>query len=242
MGFSRLTEELVDKFAEAPEVHMSLQIGRRRNGEIVLVVSGRLALTIDESLIPQMRDLQQRMESDLSPSDAGDRMKDWLVRLEPTADLRPLSRNEALAALGFLHLGPRRQFTPPPTFRAAAYGHLPFHGICSGQEVFYRYEPYPTSIRIDQSAGRVIKAGTFASPLSELPFIPTGLAAVARYALPSLLPARWRWELRPERGTPAQYGACVPMHGQSGGGVEVMFTRPFDNIGPIANPVVLPVF
>jgi len=79
-------------------------------------------------------------------------------------------------------------------------------------------------------------------PTTDLLLVPSGLAAVARYALPSLLPARWRYELRPAAGTPIRYGATIPAYGQSGGGVEVMFPNPFMNVEPIANPVVLPVF
>ena len=38
-----------------------------------------------------------------------------------------------------------------------------------------------------------------------------------------------------------KYGASVPLYGQSGGGVEVMFPKGTKNRGPIANPVVLPI-
>lgn len=82
----------------------------------------------------------------------------------------------------------------------------------------------------------------YAAPMSDLPLVPTGLSAVSRYALPSLLPARWRYELRPPAGTKMRYGASVPLYGQSGGGVEVMFPLPFNNVGHIADPVLLPIF
>jgi hypothetical protein len=36
-------------------------------------------------------------------------------------------------------------------------------------------------------------------------------------------------------------GASVPLNGQSGGGVEVLFPKDFNNRGAIANPVILPV-
>lgn len=55
------------------------------------------------------------------------------------------------------------------------------------------------------------------------------------------MPAQWRWEIKPPTGTTFKCGASIPFNGQSGGGVEVMFRGLFNNEGPIANPVVLPI-
>ena len=89
---------------------------------------------------------------------------------------------------------------------------------------------------------KVFQKDTFASPKLDASFINSGLGAVARYALPSLLPACWRYQLTPASGTTVYYGACVPQFGQSGGGVEVMFPTVFPNHGPIPKPTVLPIF
>ncbi len=35
-------------------------------------------------------------------------------------------------------------------------------------------------------------------------------------------------------------GAVIPNYGQSGGGVEVFFPNGAANVGPIANPVIIP--
>jgi hypothetical protein len=58
-------------------------------------------------------------------------------------------------------------------------------------------------------------------------------------ALPSFFPAIFRWRIQPVLGSSILCGAVVPMFGQSGGGVEVCFDQPAQNVGPIANPVVL---
>jgi len=63
---------------------------------------------------------------------------------------------------------------------------------------------------------------------------------VARFALPSLMPACYRYELQPVTGTVIECGAAVPLYGQSGGGVEVKFTSLTKNRCPIADPIVLP--
>ena len=188
---------------------------------------------------------------------------DW----HPDQDQLDQEQDEALDALYTIFTGfpppprpPRRpplhppHLPPPPARPAYVYGHLPFFKTTGNDDVFYRYESFPTSIRIlrPQALAPHLRAiapdggivpGTYAAPASELPFMPTGLAAVARQALPSLMPARWRWELQPVIGTGILFGTSVPLYGQSGGGVEVRFDHPplTASRSPIANPVVLPV-
>jgi hypothetical protein len=258
MGFFRLPQSSIEAFHRAPEVKMDLQIGKDPTGAYVLVIAGQLMLTIDQVVTAQMESYNRivtrgeidhgvsgltfREEEPSIRSEQSRRMQTWVASLPLSEYIAPAPIDDALAALGFIHLGPLKRLPPRPYRASMVYGHLPLHGICSGDEVFYRYESYPTSIRIDQGNQRVKEPETFASPMSDLPLVPTGLAAVSRYALPSLLPARWRYELRPAAGTRVRYGASVPMYGQSGGGVEVMFPHPFNNVGPIANPVLLPIF
>ena len=81
-----------------------------------------------------------------------------------------------------------------------------------------------------------IAQDTYAAPASEAPFALTGFAAVVRFALPTLMPACFRYELQPVTGTTIECGAAVPLYGQSGGGVEVKFTSLTKNRCPIANP------
>jgi hypothetical protein len=109
------------------------------------------------------------------------------------------------------------------------------------ETVIYRWEACPTSLRIDFKANPpTIAQDTYAAPASEVPFALTGFAAVARFALPSLKPACFRYELQPVAGTTIECGAAVPLYGQSGGGVEVKFPSLTKNRCPIADPVLLP--
>jgi hypothetical protein len=124
--------------------------------------------------------------------------------------------------------------TLPPTV-----GHLPFSTNVLVDEVFYRWESWPTSRRIDPVANTVAP-WTFVSPSSEVPFAPTGFSAVSRMALPSFFPAMFRHRINPVAGSTMLCGAVVPMFGQSGGGVEVCFDSVTTNDGSIAKPVVLP--
>ncbi len=240
MGFYRLSEEIIQLFRTMPEVGMDIQVGMNNNGNYVLVVGLRVALTMTETLDEQLS-LYREFTGFSDNNDLPERYEAWTQTLPILSSLRPTSREEGLWALAWLPFGRIRRFFDfePPS---PLYGHLPHAGLCKGNEVFYRYESTPSSARIDLAQGEVILSDTYASPILEVPFIQSGLAAVARYALPSVNPARWRYELRPPAGTHFRYGACVPQYGQSGGGVEIMFTHAFKNVGPIANPVVLPIF
>jgi hypothetical protein len=241
MAFERLKKADQETFAELPEIAMDLQIGKRPDGEFVLVIGGRVGLTYDEGLTAQMAKYRALVGDPVRAGSATHdaRSLDWLGSLPEAGSLEPVAIDQALTALRLIHLGPRGKLPPAPMRPPYIYGHLPFHGVCGGSDNYYRYEHFPTSLRIDQANQRVIKPDTYAAPESELAFTPTGLSAVARFALPSLLPACWCWKLQPKKGTVIHYGASVPLYGQSGGGVEVCFPKPFDNAVPILNPNVL---
>ena len=102
--------------------------------------------------------------------------------------------------------------------------------------MIYRWEAYPTSRRINIAA-KTIAQDTYAAPASDAP---TGFAAVARFALPNLMPACYRYELQPDLNTDIDCGASVPLYGQSGGGAEIKFVKQTNNRCAIANPVLLP--
>jgi hypothetical protein len=241
MGITKLTTEDSSRMDSQPELAMNIQIARSDGGYVV-VVAGRIAIEYDEAVISELARLNELMR----PSEHGlesyaQNLERWTNGLKSSPRLTPTPISDALAVLGFIHLGPRFPFPPPPIRPPVVYGHLPFQGIASGADVYYRYEPYPTSRRINPANNRVMVPDTYASPQLDAVYVNSGLGAVARYALPQLLPARWRYELRPPSGTPVYYGASVPLYGQSGGGVEVSFPIPFTNSGPIPPPHILPI-
>lgn len=132
---------------------------------------------------------------------------------------------------------------PPTTSkgRPSVHGHLPFTGRTTEETVFYRAEPFPSSRAISRTNGQVtVGDGLYGFPPSELYFVPTGFAAVGRYALPNVAPSIYRWELRAPAGVAFSAGASVPLFGQAGGGVEICIEQDFQNVGHIADPVVLP--
>jgi hypothetical protein len=140
--------------------------------------------------------------------------------------------------MGFI-LIPPGYLPPTPRRPTHIYGHLPFTGVAQVGDVFYRCEHWATSRRVRYTTNDIV-AGTYGFPISELSFVLTGFAAVGRYALPDLPPACRRYEITPPSGYTLQCGACVPLYGQAGGGVEVMFPKIFTNAVRLPPPTLLP--
>lgn len=244
MKLFRVTEDDQIWLLKQPETAMGIQVvrlDRNLSDDFVFILGGEVAF--------HYRDLLENNPLNLSKypwwldkkTDDGQVGTDdlFLIWLK-TLDVLPHSiKKLSIIPRVALTLFPISSLPQPPQPKTWTYGHLPFSGPTGAKEVYYRWEPWPTSRRISQSTGRVAP-GTFTAPMSERQFMPTGFSAVARLALPALLPARYLWELHPPSGISIRCGAVVPMYGQSGGGVEVAFPSGFKNVRPIANPVVLP--
>jgi hypothetical protein len=225
--------------AHIPEVGMGMQAAQISN-TAVLVVGGEIAILPDKKAAKQLEELTERRwmrdtqnhEAQISDFNA------WRSSLPVAHNLILPPQQPTKVMLGFIFLGPIGPLPLPPIAPPSVYGHLQFHGVTQANDIFYRYEPFPTSRRIN-TATSTIAPNTFAVPESELNLTPSGFSAVARFALPSLLPARWRWELKPAAGVVLKCGASVPLYGQSGGGVEVMFVARTTTRSPILKPYVL---
>lgn len=253
MKLYRLSTKRRVSFAEVHEIRMGIQAAMYEGGPAIVIATQVLAvLDINDTAlgVSPFRDFSTYHMASLSRAailgeeNPSGIFNSWIRSLpEAPENIRVVDADEdaifASSILAYFILRAKGPIPTPPARPPHVYGHLPFTGVCTDGDVFYRFESSPTSWRVNQSTGE-ISGGTYGCPPSELPMIPSGLAAVARYALPSVLPARWRYEIRPEPGTIFRYGASVPLYGQSGGGVEVMFPNDFKNVGPIANPVIMP--
>lgn len=195
----------------------------------------------------EARDMRSQDIAALTIEQHSEAFDAWCDRLPEASygDLRP-ARPDSLARLRLNPFNPAKTPRGPaptatPGGRPAVHGHLPFAGVTLGHTVFYRAEPFPRSRYIDVNTGDVtVAGGLYGFPASEVPFVPTGFAAVGRYALPNVAPSVFRWELRAPPGVPFSAGASVPLYGQAGGGVELCIEKNFSNVGKIANPVILP--
>lgn len=92
----------------------------------------------------------------------------------------------------------------------------------SKNRLFHRYSAFNPDRRVDPRTGNLIP-GSYAAPESEVPFIPTGFAAVGRLALPNTAPASHHYLIDADVGTDVEFGTVAPAFGQAGGGVEAFF-------------------
>jgi len=91
-----------------------------------------------------------------------------------------------------------------------------------GIQAYFRMSAFKNDRRIG-SAGDFLP-GTYATTFNDIRLIPSGYAAVGRYALPNPNSAKYMFSLV-TKTAPAYVGTAVPNFGQAGGGVEVYFKR-----------------
>lgn len=84
---------------------------------------------------------------------------------------------------------------------------------------YYRFCAYYLDKRVDKFG---FKPGTYATTFNDLHFVPSGFAAVGRYALPNPASAKYIFQIV-TFDKPDLMGTASPNHSQAGGGVEVYF-------------------
>ncbi len=90
-------------------------------------------------------------------------------------------------------------------------------------ETFLRFSAFRRDRRVNSTNGSVLP-GTYATTERDSSLVPSGLAAVGRYALPYPFPALYAYQLSPPPATQIRCGNSAPAFGQAGGGVEVLFS------------------
>lgn len=120
--------------------------------------------------------------------------------------------------IAILREGPESSpfIVPLAVFRTA-----PLHSKTHLHQAFFRYSAFYPDHRVRPDGAFV--PGTYATTFNDSRMVPSGLAAVGRYALPNPLPASHVYILVPQAGTPTIAGAVVPNFNQAGGGVEIQF-------------------
>jgi len=101
--------------------------------------------------------------------------------------------------------------------------------LLAANRIFHRFSPYNPDRRVNPINGNFL-AGTYATTDSDFPLVPSGLAAVGRYALPSIQPASHHYQIEAPAHTPVTFGTVAPAFGQAGGGVEALFVNAVVNV------------
>jgi hypothetical protein len=190
-----------NNFAEAPEIAMD-SLGRSSDNEYYAVVGCRVGIPLNEDTLtdPQSGYLDLRwLRPGISARERGEAFGERLDDLPTAPQLTTATAAQAWQSFwnAMSPVTPIGTLPPTPFRPASINGHLPFKATTYPETVIYRWEAYPTSLRIDVKANPpTIAADTYAAPASEVPFAQTGFAAVAVFALPSLKPACFRYELQ----------------------------------------------
>lgn len=104
-------------------------------------------------------------------------------------------------------------------------------------EGFVRVSAFQNDHRI-RSDGSVEK-GAFATTIADFALVSSGFAATGRYALPNPASAKYAYVIVPGAGCDIDGGTVRPANSQSGGGVEVEFTKGC-NQGSAFRPFAIP--
>lgn len=102
-------------------------------------------------------------------------------------------------------------------------------------ELFVRFSPFEDDIRIDK-VNKKAKPGTYVTTKADAEYcVSAGINPIARYALPSIFPVKYAFDIKPCEKTIIQRGIVEPANDQTGGGKEALFPLGTDN-----NTVSLP--
>jgi hypothetical protein len=212
MTLFKLTEGDSDASLKIPEDGMGFQIARlSRNGtpDSGVVISGLYFAPIDDAplirgarmFMPENRDLSQGLyasepAAEIDLSIPGPYAGRYVVFEAMTRGAKAMAATATVTA-------------PPHT------------ATTQSGDVFYRLSAYRADRRVLPNDS--LAPGSYTTTDTDITVVPSGLAAVGRYALPTRISARYLFVIKPTPGTPILYGTVTPNYGLAGGGVEVLF-------------------
>ena len=182
-----------------------------------LVVGCSIAIEFGnrDELFAQLPDLNARFDGD----DFDNTLSIPELLARSTSLGRLVDRTEAIV-VNLLRTGPKRQT------RSKSIELIYEFDKTNQPKMFFRVSATPEDPRITATGHFV--PGTYATTFNDLKLVPSGLAAVGRYALPIALSARFLHSI--VTTSAFKMGTALPNFGQSGGGVEVQFHSGADHI------------
>jgi hypothetical protein len=234
-------------FDSTPEFAMGLHVGwephpqRRkqfRDDLVYLVLNGSLAISL--------RDLHSAQHSNSNHSikfqdDEDGASRDWAQDFpaeETGLETRPIIPCEDIDIVS-VGLGLSLWQTQRLRRGGHVHGSPAFVGSSRNGERFMRYSAFEKDRRLTPSYG--LLSGSFATSSRDAAHVSTALTVVGRFALPSIHPPRFCFEIVPPPLTDLYYGTVSPAFGQSGGGTEIEFWRGVAG-GSVSGPSLLPVY
>jgi len=201
-----------------PETGMGYQLLSLPSSQFALVIATVYAVRFRtrSELFQGLQRLQRSLDQAgrERPSDvAGEVLQDGDLFDELPVVWPEVVNREDATATNYLQSGPQRRTTSKSVELV--------HDIASNgrPKMFFRFCATEVDPRVDRNGAFV--AGTYATTFNDLRMVPSGLAAVGRYALPIPESARYVRSIVTNAGH--KMGTALPRFSQSGGGVEVRF-------------------
>jgi hypothetical protein len=167
------------------------------------------------------------------PTDVGDYVVingEFLVPLEEIAHQPLFDSPEIYESVGEISTLNLSQASVVPRFPSSILGPPgtplptplpPFVYATVQGDKFHRLSAFNPDRRIGSNGA--VAPGTYATTANDMKVVPSGFAAVGRYALPSRVAACFHYEISPGPGIHILFGTVLPNYGLAGGGVEVYF-------------------
>jgi hypothetical protein len=212
MPLNRVGRDTEARLLDIPESGMGFQIIRYRS-RFLVVFQTTLIIPLDE-----LR--ERRFSQDDYSSLSGSTESPAIFELE-TLDIQ----DEFSLAFSFLDREYRDTSTGLASNEAAI---SPPDSVISSKRPYsyYRFSAFYKDKRIDADGSFL--PNTYATTYNDLHFVPSGFAAVGRYALPNPASAQYVFPIL-TFDRPSLMGTATPNFGQSGGGVEVLFQQRAQN-------------
>ena len=210
----RVCENLRDRLLEEPESGMGYQIATLAGGARYIIMNAEVAVAL-----PTESSDRTGLRLELATEELGTLTMGTQRHRSHKMVEAILARSEELVAEDAAALRIERHHSYPSRSEPG--------------EEFRRYSAFRYDARVNPDGS--IQPGSYVTTATDAAQVPSGLAAVARYALPNTTPAVFEFTVRPPRGTAILCGTVRPDYGQAGGGVEVLLTdgAPADSVlGP----------
>jgi len=229
-----LSEESAEKLRGLPETGMGFQLvsaSLHGTPAVFVVFNAEFAFDLSQVQLLEGRDPTVILSNSLRVLDAVRLAGPPIVGRPEPHSFTLLESRVAMSAPAALPI------TSTPITQASS---LVKNVVLSANRVFHRYSAFNRDRRVNPVTGD-FAPGTYAVPESEVPFIPTGFAAVGRLALPNLSPASHHYVLEAPSSTPVAFGTVAPSFGQAGGGVEALLpTGATNQLAPRIPPSLIP--
>jgi hypothetical protein len=223
-----LPDDAVEKLADLPETGMGFQfVSALAGGErkYLLVFNCERAFDLSEVDFSTGREPADILRNGLAVISSLD--------ADVTMFSAPSPRDFRLLETRIRVLG---EFKTPSILAVSA---LAKNEILAEDRTFYRFSAFSPDRRIDPITGSLTN-GTYTTTDNDEPHVPSGFAAVGRYALPNRTAASYKYEIRVPSGTKVEFGTVAPAFSQAGGGVEAFFQNGAANLNGAQFPTKIP--